>query len=1175
MGENDLGASTGTISTNATDLIGFRNLKAFGNPVYINTISPAAGNHLGSVLSVRFNGTNQFFNNTLLASATDNFCIEAWVKPDTITGATRVIAYNGNTTNNGWGIVQDGTRYFGLFGGVAAIGPGAATANSWTHVALVRASGSAILYINGIPAGSASMIAPVPAVSGNGFAVAACPQSPAAQFFAGTVDEARVSTFGNGQFSNSNLLVNLGRITTLGASGLAPDSATLNGRANAAGLPSSLWFQWGTNHENITPAQSLGSGSSLTNFTQVLSGLSSGATYKVQAVVSNALGIVIGAETNFTVPLLPPVSNTNDDGPGSLRQIIAEAPAGATITFTPGMSGTITLTTGPLVINKSLNIVGPGSRLMFLTTGSAGTAMTFSSGTVNMSGLTISQGGDVSGAPAIDNAANLTLKNCTLTANTGIGLRHVTNKLVLQSCAFTENASGCLLIGLGANASITNCTFGRNNGGPNPGAILNGGTLNLLSSTIAYNFGSLAGGVFSTGAVYAGNCVIAQNQRFTNLTWIPQDATGAFESLGFNFIAARDGSSGFTNGINQDQVGTSSSPLYAMLYSLPLFNGGTSVSMTPIIGSPLIDRGHSLGVASDQRGYARPLDFPQIVNAFGGDGTDIGAVELGSGSVCTDHCSEIVIRLDRVLRIAEPRWFGVNVASWLPNFDSTNRLNLLNELGCRALRFPGGSLADVYHWSSNLFNGQAGALATTFENFMDVATNVGATVVITANYGTGTTNEAADWVRCSNITNHCNFKYWEIGNENYTFLEADSNTNAPYQPHDPWSYAVRFRDYYHAMKTADPTIKVGAVAVPGEDTLNYYQDHPAINPRTGLSHRGWTPVMLSTLRSLNVTPDFIVHHYYPESGIESDPLLLQASCNWANDAEDLRQQITDYLGSLGTNTELVCTENNSDASFSQGRQSTSLVNGLYLADSMARLMKTEFNSWFWWLFESGADKKGDFGPALYGWRTNGDFGLTLNITNRYPTFYAMKLMQHFAHEGDLILDVDSGNLFLPAYAAKRPDGSLNVLVINKERTNALARKMVINGFSSDSIAMLRSYGIPQDEAAHTDAPLAFQDIATNRFVVSEATFMHSFAPYSLSLFTLIPSGPLLKIRNDETGNPMISWPWPSAGWQLQQTGEPTSTNWTPVSGSVQSDGINNFLSITLSSTNTFYRLSKF
>jgi len=37
-----------------------------------------------------------------------------------------------------------------------------------------------------------------------------------------------------------------------------------------------------------------------------------------------------------------------------------------------------------------------------------------------------------------------------------------------------------------------------------------------------------------------------------------------------------------------------------------------------------------------------------------------------------------------------------------------------------------------------------------------------------------------------------------------------NNTNAPFKAHDPWTYAMRFTNYYAQMKAADPTIKIGA-----------------------------------------------------------------------------------------------------------------------------------------------------------------------------------------------------------------------------------------------------------------------------------------------------------------------------------------------------------------------------
>ena len=176
------------------------------------------------------------------------------------------------------------------------------------------------------------------------------------------------------------------------------------------------------------------------------------------------------------------------------------------------------------------------------------------------------------------------------------------------------------------------------------------------------------------------------------------------------------------------------------------------------------------------------------------------------------------------------------------------------------------------------------------------------------------------------------------------------------------------------------------------------------------------------MKSLGVTPDFLIYHDYPQytssgwtfysGSADSDPLLLQVAKNpspsnwsdWASAAADLRQQITDYIGTGGGSIELCVTENNSDAG-AMGRQSTSLVNALYLADSTSALMKTEFRSYIWWDLHNGYQTDGNFDPTIYGWRPNGDYGILNSANSPYPTFYAEKLLENFARPGDSVLAV--------------------------------------------------------------------------------------------------------------------------------------------------------------------------
>ena len=58
------------------------------------------------------------------------------------------------------------------------------------------------------------------------------------------------------------------------------------------------------------------------------------------------------------------VTNTNDSGPGSLRQALADVNDGDTIAFNLGGPAAISLTSGELVINKNIAVMGPGANLL-------------------------------------------------------------------------------------------------------------------------------------------------------------------------------------------------------------------------------------------------------------------------------------------------------------------------------------------------------------------------------------------------------------------------------------------------------------------------------------------------------------------------------------------------------------------------------------------------------------------------------------------------------------------------------------------------------------------------------------------------------------------------------------------------------------------------------------------
>jgi len=456
------------------------------------------------------------------------------------------------------------------------------------------------------------------------------------------------------------------------------------------------------------------------------------------------------------------------------------------------------------------------------------------------------------------------------------------------------------------------------------------------------------------------------------------------------------------------------------------------------------------------------------------------------------------ITANQTVRTVNGKVFGINQVAWDGNVNTPATVAILNDMGNPCLRWPGGSWADGWHWTNeNLGWG------STSKDFIATATNTHAQAFIIVNYGSSDADEAAYGVRMFNVTNHCNFKYWEVGNEVGGFWEDDFNTNAPWQPHDPWTYAMRFTNYYAKMKAADPTIKVGAVADITEDSSSNYSNHPVVNPRTGVTHNGWTPVMLTYMRSNHCIPDFLIEHNYGPTAGDTQDLLYPRS--WAKDAASLRQMLTDYLGSAATNVTLEATENGTGGD----KQCVSLTGGLFYADTIGQILQTEFNSRLWWDFRNGTSTLANPDPAFYGWRTNSDGTILVDggivyglggVGSAYPTYYVARLMPQFAADGDTVVSATSDYPLLAVYSVKRTNGSLTLLVINKSSSSNLTAAINLAGYLPSANATVYSYGIPQDTAARTG--VGSPDIAQAILSGVQNSFSATFAPFSVSVMVL-------------------------------------------------------------------------
>ena len=360
--------------------------------------------------------------------------------------------------------------------------------------------------------------------------------------------------------------------------------------------------------------------------------------------------------------------NNPNDGTLSLREAIATANSlggSNTITFAPGLSGTIKLTSNlSSITGGNLTIQGPGAGVLTVSGGNLYSLFDFSGGnTYAISGLTITGGttGGNGGGVSIGSGDNVTLSNDVIannSASSGGGIYGVYNyggMATLSNCTISGNSGGGLdNQGANSSLSLTNCTISGNYGPANGGGLFNSyGTTTLTNCTLSGNTGGYGGGLYNfmgtatlTNCTVSGNCakysggglfnsygtatltntIVAGNTAGTG-----PDVQGIFTSLGYNLIGKTDGSSG-TTWLSSDLTGTIASPLDPQLGALGNY-GGPTQTMSLLYNSPAIDKGSTPGdgvPTTDQRGFARAYGTQTNV--------DIGAYE-GSLALVTDSVS--------------------------------------------------------------------------------------------------------------------------------------------------------------------------------------------------------------------------------------------------------------------------------------------------------------------------------------------------------------------------------------------------------------------------------------------------------------------------------------------------------------------------------------------------------
>jgi hypothetical protein len=482
------------------------------------------------------------------------------------------------------------------------------------------------------------------------------------------------------------------------------------------------------------------------------------------------------------------------------------------------------------------------------------------------------------------------------------------------------------------------------------------------------------------------------------------------------------------------------------------------------------------------------------------------AASLGAPAAAADDPAPVTVTvnarsgLDTVATTA----LGVNDAVWDAQLGTTAVSGLLGAAGVKMIRYPGGSYADIYHWKDNTAPGGYVAPDTDFDTFMGSVQRIGAQPMIIANYGTGSAQEAADWVRYANVTMGYGAKYWAIGNENYgnghygTAWESDDHTDL-----SPAQYANEVIAYSDAMKAVDPTIKIGAVLT-----------MPANWP-DGLVGAGdpgtWNQTVLKLAGS---HIDFADIHWYPGGSSAADSLTKTGQLDDA--LYLLRRQLDAYAPGAG----ISLTETN------VGVGQDTQPGALFLADAYSGLLENGVFTVDWWNVHNGMGTVstvagqtdyGDFGMLSSG---NCDTGSTVcepPMNTPFAPYQALTVVSQFAHPGDQMIRAGTDDPLVKVHASLRPNGDLGVLLLNEDPDNAKPVTLNYQGYSPGAPTVL-SYG-NGDAAPH-------------------AGDARTLPPYSITLLTLHPAGspaglpgapaqPTASTVTDRGAT--ISWPAATAG----------------------------------------------
>ncbi|GAA1079472.1 cellulose binding domain-containing protein [Kitasatospora arboriphila] len=426
---------------------------------------------------------------------------------------------------------------------------------------------------------------------------------------------------------------------------------------------------------------------------------------------------------------------------------------------------------------------------------------------------------------------------------------------------------------------------------------------------------------------------------------------------------------------------------------------------------------------------------------------------------------------------------GANTAVWDSYMNDPQVVSLYKAAGIGALRYPGGSYSDIYHWVDNTAPGGYVAPGTDFDAFMGTVKASGAQPVLIANYGSGTAQEAADWVRYANVTKNYGAKYWEIGNEIYgNGVYGSGWENDVHADKTPDQYAREVKAYAAAMKAVDPTVKIGAVlTMPGN-----WPDGIVAAGDTG----DWNHTVLAAVAH---DVDFVSVHWYPNTSTGDQSLA--AVQQLPGELRQVRTLLDQYAGTDSARIGIAMTEVNSN---SGSGAFTSRPNGLFAAEAVMTALENGVFTVDWWDTHNGAGAVTTVG----GETDYGDMGMLSNgscsgsvcepaVNTPFAPYWGIKALGALSDPGDSMVASGTSDPEVSSHAVLRANGDLSVLLLNKSSSAEHTVDLRYPGFTAGAAAPSVQRWAPGDDGLVD---------ATGTATSSSATL----APYSVTVLTMHP-----------------------------------------------------------------------